>query len=113
METIRTIIIHSQEIKKEKQQFIASSAEINGKWYKIKFTKDCADTPKYRGLYELVIDFDTCSLERGKQFTNSKGESVKGNDTIWVRHIVGIRKVTEEELKERNRNDMASVFGEE
>ena len=110
--TVRTITLHSQEVKKEKQTFIASSAEINGKWYKIKFTKYCEGAPKTRGLYELTIDFDECSIEVGKRYTNSKGKSGVSNDIIWVRSIVGIRKYTEEELKHENRMAMGYIFGD-
>lgn len=110
--TVRTITIHSQEVKKDKQTFIASSAEINGKWFKIKFTKECGDGPKTRGLYELTIDLDECSIEAGKRYTNSKGKSGVANDTIWVRHIVGLRKHTEDELKAANRMAMGKIFGE-
>lgn len=110
--TVRTIILHSQEIKKDKQTFIASSTEINGKWYKVKFTKECNDAPRTRGLYELTIDFDECSVEIGKKYTNSKGKQGVANDTIWVRHIVGLRKYTEEELREANRTVMSNIFGD-
>lgn len=111
MNTIQTVTLHAQEVKKEKQTFIACSAEICGKWYKIKFTKECESAPRAKGLYELTIDFDTCSVELGKRYTNSKGENGVANDTIWVRHIVGIRKHTEEELKAANRIAMANIFG--
>ena len=106
--TVRTITLHSQEVKKEKQTFIASSAEINGKWYKIKFTQDCEGAPKKRGLYDLTIDFDNCSIEAGKRYTNSKGKSGVANDTIWV----GLRQYTEEELKAANRMAMGNIFGD-
>ena len=111
METIRTITLHAQEVKKEKQTFIACSAEINNKWYKIKFTKECDGAPKKKGLYELTIDFDECSVEAGKHYTNSKGKDGVENDTIWVRHIVGLRQHTEEELKAANRMAMGNIFG--
>lgn len=109
--TIRKITIHSQEIRKDKQTFVASSAEINKKWYKIKFTKECVDSPKTKGLYELTIDFDDCSIEKGKPYTNNAGKKGISNDTIWVRNIVGIRKYSDEELKAENRNEMSAVFG--
>lgn len=109
--TVRTITLHAQEIKKDKQTFIACSAEIEGKWYKIKFTKDCVNAPRYKGLYDLTIDFDECSVEMGKRYTNSRGEAGVANDTIWVRHIVGLRQFTEEELKQQNRLAMSKIFG--
>ena len=110
--TIRKIVIHAQEIRKDKQVFIASSAEINKNWYKIKFTKECIDTPKTKGLYDLTIDFDECSIEKGKQYTNSNGKKGVANDTIWVRHVVALRQYTDEELKSANRMAMSAVFGE-
>lgn len=110
--TVRKIVIHAQEIKKDKQTFIACSSEINKKWYKIKFTKDVTDAPRKKGLYDLTIDFDECSLEKGKQYTNEKGKKGIANDTIWVRHIVALRQYSDDELKALNRVSMGSVFGE-
>lgn len=112
METVRNITIHAQEIKKDKQSFIACSAEINKKWFKVKFTKECAEAPRTKGLYELTIDFDECSVEKGKAYTTNNGKKGVANDVIWVRHIVGIRKYTEEELRAANRSAMAELFGE-
>lgn len=110
METIRKITLHAQEVKKDKQSFIACSAEINKKWYKIKFTKDCANAPKEKGLYELTIDFDDCSIEKGKPFTSKSGRKGVANDNIWVRKITAIRRFTEEELKAANRIGMSALF---
>lgn len=109
--TIQQIIVHAQEVKKEKQSFIACSAEIANKWYKIKFTKDCFNSPREKGLYHITLDFDKCSVEFGKRYTNSRGEQGVANDTIWVREIVQIRKFTEEELKAQNRMAMRNIFG--
>lgn len=113
MENTRTITLHAQEIKKDKQSFIACSAFINNKWFKIKFTKECEKAPKTIGLYELTINFDDCSLERGKPYTSKSGRKGVSNDSIWVRNIEKIRKYTEDELKERNRNAMVEAFGED
>lgn len=112
MENIRTITIHAQEIRKDKQVFIACSSEINKKWYKIKFTKDCVNVPKIKGLYELTIDFDFCSIEKGKPYTNKDNKKAISNDTIWVRHIVNIRQFTEDELKGANRVALSEIFGD-
>lgn len=109
--TIQKIIVHVQEVRKEKQVFPACSAEINGKWYKIKFTQTCVNAPREKGLYHLTIDFDRCSVELGKRYTNSRGEQGIANDTIWVREIVQISKFTEEELKAQNRMAMRNIFG--
>lgn len=108
---VRSFTIHSQEIRKDKQVFIASSAEINGKWYKIKFTKECGNAPRAKGLYELTINFDDCSLENGKPYTTNSGKKGISIDTIWVRKITEIRQFTEEELKAENRVALGNVFG--
>ena len=108
--TVRKITLHAQEVRKDKQTFIACSAEINNKWYKIKFTKDCPESPKTKGLYELSIDFDNCSLEKGKQYTTKNGKKGTANDTIWVRDVVALRKYTDAELKVANRAAMSAVF---
>lgn len=112
MNTVRTIKMSAQEVKRDNKKFIACSAEINGKWYKIKFTQDCINSPKTRGIYELTIDFDECSIEKGKKYENAKGKEGISNDTIWVKCIAGIRKYTEEELKATNRMAMSAIFGE-
>lgn len=112
MENIcNTILLHAQEIKNDKQKFIACSAEINGKWYKIKFTKECEGTPKKRGLYDCTINFDDCSIEKGRIYTRNNGETGIANDTIWVTNIVGLRQYTDEELKAMNRLAMGNIFG--
>lgn len=109
--TIRTFTMHAKEIRKDKQVFIANSAEINKKWFKIKFTKECIDVPKTKGLYEITIDFDECSIEKGKTYTKANGEIGIAQDTIWIKHIVGIRKYTDDDLKAANRMTMSAVFG--
>lgn len=112
METVRTITLHAQEVKKEKQCFIVCSTEINGIWYKVKFTKECEGAPKKKGLYDLTIDFDECSVEKGKWYPNKDGVNVKSNDIIWVRSIAGLRMYTDDDLKQSNRVAMAAIFGE-
>lgn len=112
METIRTITIHAQEIVKGSQKFIACSAEINKKWYKIKFRQSVPDAPKTKGLYELTIDFDSCSIEKGKAYTTSNGKKGVANDTIWVANIVKLRMYTEEELRAATRLAMGAIFGD-
>lgn len=108
----RTITLHSQEVKNGKQTFIASSAEIGGKWYKIKFTKDVNLVPKSKGLYELTFDLDDCSMERGKPYVSADGTVKLGNATLWIRDVVELLKYSEEQLKQANREALADVFGD-
>lgn len=110
METTRRIIINTQEIKQDKKTFYVSSAKINDKWYKIKFRKECDDAPKKAGKYHLTIDFDYCTVEKGGVYTNKKGKELAENDTIWVHKIVDIVPMTDEELREENREKMSEIF---
>lgn len=114
MSNIRTITISAKEIITDtKKKFISCSAKIRDKWFKIKFTQDCNDTPKTKGLYRLTVDLNECSVERGKHYTNKSGKKGVENDTIWVRSVAGLAKYTEEELAERNLAEMNDIFGEE
>lgn len=110
--TQRQILVHAQEVKLDNKKFITCSAEINKKWYKIKFTQDCEGAPKKRGLYDLIIDFDDCSIERGKQYTRKDGTIGINSDTIWVRKIVNNHQWSDDELTEANRVMLQNIFGD-
>lgn len=112
MNTIKTFTIHGQEVKKDKQKFIAFSAYINEQWYKVKFTKDCNDVPKVKGLFDLTVDLMDCSFENGKTYEAKNGELRPANHIIWVRKIDKVRQYTEAELAERNLVVMQGIFGE-
>lgn len=110
--TVKTITIYTQEVKNGKQTFFASSTQIKSKWYKVKFTKECTDKPDEKGMYELTIAYDDMSIERGKTYVKKDGKRGTENDTIWVHDIVALRKYTEDELKQRNREVLDEVFGD-
>lgn len=112
MESTKTIVLHAQEVKNGAAKFISCNAEINGKWYKIKFTKTCSKTPTKRGLYDLTVSVDDLSLEKGKPYVNKQGKKVMTNDILWVRDCVELRKYTEEDFAEANRLRMAEIFGD-
>lgn len=109
---IKTIEVYAKEVKKDKQSFIACTANINNRWYKIKFNKDCNEWAKEKGIYELVVDIDNISMERGKEIENSKGKKVMQNDTLWIKSVISLTHYTEEQMRERNRVTMNSVFGD-
>lgn len=114
MSNIKTITLHTQEVRKDKQVFYTNTAEIRGKWYKIKFTKTCdnADIPHERGLYELKVDVDNLSLQRGKPYTDNQGKRVVNNDILWVKSVIQLRKYTDDDFKDANRIVMSEVFGD-
>lgn len=107
---IRTIKIHSQQINKDGKKFIASSAQIGDKWFKIKFTQECNIQPKTKGLYDLTFNFDDASVEAGKKYTNKEGEKGVAPMTIWIKNVVNLRKYSDEELREDNRTKLAFIF---
>lgn len=110
METTRTFMIACKEIKKDEQKFIASTAKINGMWYKIKFTKECETAPRKKGLYDLTVDLKDVSIQKGKKYTNKKGEEKIENDTLWISKTKNLRKYTDEELEKRNIEALSKVF---
>lgn len=109
---VKTVTVYAKEIKNGNTQFVANTTNINGNWYKVKFTKDCKESIKSRGIYELSAYVDDMSVERGKRGLNAKGKEVTYSPTIWVKSCVLLRKYTDEELKLRDRERMAEVFGD-
>lgn len=107
-----TITIYAKQVKLDDKKFIASTAKIKDKWYKIKFPMESEKQPKTNGVYDLTFTYDNASIEKGKKYKNKYGEEAVTNDTLWVREITKIRKYTDEELNERNRERMDEVFGE-
>lgn len=109
--TIRTITIHTKMTKKDNTNFPTHAAQIGDTWYQIKFTRTCYGQPLEAGRYDITIDFDECSIERGSIFTRDDGTTGRRNDIIWIKSIVNLHKYTEEEFKEANRADMEAIFG--
>ena len=103
-------VMSAREITKDKKHFVACSAEINGQWYKIKFTRDCAGAPREKGLYKIWLNIDDCSYEPSRKMRREDGSEFTTNPTIWVKAIDRIQPFTEDELRERNRNQLADVF---
>lgn len=113
MAKIKVINTYTQEIKKDKQTFLVTSSEINGKWYKVKFTKSAGNVITEKGLGELKINLDDCSLEYGKEVAGKNGKKYKSNDIIWVRKAVDYRPLTEEELRAMEMAKFDEVFGDD
>lgn len=109
----RMFVVSAKEITQGKQKFIVCNTNVYGTWYKFKFTKECEKQPKKQGLYDISVESDNMSVQRGKPFTTKNGQVKEGNDIIWVRAIKSIRQYTEEELAQRNRDKLNEIFGEE
>lgn len=109
----KTFKISAREVKQEgNKSFIACSTKVGERYFKVKFTKDCETQPKKRGLYDLTVDLDKCSLQRGDKYTTKQGYEAEGQPTIWVREVIKLRAYTEEELAEINRAKFEAAFGE-
>lgn len=105
--------ISAREVKQEKgASFIACSTKIGERYFKVKFTKDCLTQPKKRGLYDLLVDINKCSLQKGDKYINKQGFEAEGQPTIWVREVINLRPYTEEELNAINEAKFEAVFGD-
>lgn len=111
--TNQKIIMNAKEIRKDRQTFIACSAHIRDRWYKIKFTRACEGAPTAPGSYELTVNINDMSLQAGEKYTKRDGTEGRGNDIIWVRKITTLRARDEEEKAADNRARMAAVFGDD
>ena len=103
-----TIQCYAREIKTEKNSFIAVTSQINGKFYKIKFKKDCNTIPRKKGLFHLTVDLDKISIQYGKEYAAKDGKKKEENPTIWVEEVDELKYFTDEELKALNRDKVAS-----
>lgn len=105
----RTFRISAKDIKKKdgSGSFISCSAKIGDSWYRVKFTQDCERSPRKRGLYDITVDYNSMSIQKGKV-----RDAYTENDTIWVKEIKKIRKYTDDELNTMNAEKLSKVFGE-
>ena len=103
-----TIQCYAREIKTEKNSFIAVTSQINGKYYKIKFKKECNNVPRKKGLFHLTLDVDEISVQYSKTYVGKDGKVREENPTIWVDDIIEIKYFTAEELKAINRDKVSS-----
>lgn len=110
MENVQIITIYAKEIKTEKNKFLTFTTRIKDTYYKVKFTREVRDIPAEKGTYELTIDLDNVSIQCGEVVTTKSGKQVQENDTLWIKHIVGIRKYTQDDYKEVNRLKVEELF---
>lgn len=108
---IQTIKVFGREVVNGSQKFISSSAEINKKWYKIKFVNGCNEVPSTKGIYEITFDTKNASLEKGKPYTTKNGKKGIDNPTIWIKKIIKNRPYTEEDYDRENEEVFSEVFG--
>lgn len=106
----RTIRIFAKEVAKDKQKFITCFTIMGEQWYKVKFTKECGESPKEKGVYHLTVDLLYVSVESAKYVVNKEGKKVMTNPTLWVRKITRLQKLTDEELNAENVKKLKEIF---
>lgn len=110
--TIRRITVHGREVNSERRSFIAFSANINGVWYKIKFTRAVTNVPRKKGLYEMSIDLKSCSTQKGAFYDDRNGVTRQENDTIWIKDLIEWKEASSEQYEALNVKTMLEIFGE-
>ena len=113
MENIKSLTISAKAVKNaEGKSFIACSVKIKGVWYKVKFTQEGANAPRKVGRYDIEVNANKCSVEKGKAYVDKKTqEERKSNDKIWIKELVSIHQWTDEELAEANSKYIDEIFG--
>lgn len=60
------------------RKFLSYSAKLGDEWFKIKFRRDCSRYPQEQGWWELNLNSDDVSLQKGDQF----------GDILWIKSII-------------------------
>lgn len=94
------------------QSFYKTSALINGVWFKVAFNKSAGARPEQAGIYELTVDTLDLSISAGKCYTAKDGTTRQENDTLWVAKYTELRKLSSEELRQRDEAKISSIFGD-
>ena len=107
---IQIITVHAKEVRQDKKSFITCTTLINGVWYRVKFNKTCNIYPRNKGTYDIKINIDNCSIERGHRYVKD-GEERWENDIIWIKQVESMYEYTEDDYREINRAKFNSIFG--
>ena len=109
----KTIRIYGKEkvVENEgkKNKFISFSYTKDGvTFYQIKFNQDCENVPKQAGYWNITVDTEDVSKQKGK--VNSNGN--KNNDILWIRNIISKEKDTayEEEVAKKRAEDINNIL---
>lgn len=106
-----TFKVYAKEITtKDGNKFVALSTLYNGEFYKIKFKKACTTNIQLKGVYDVVVDLNDISVQRGKIKTLDYGKEYKENATIWIDKVVLINKYSDEDLKLQQLNKNKELF---
>ena len=95
------LTIYGKEVStKEGNKFPVFSTKINDEYFKIAFTRECVNSPRSAGVYELTVDFRYINEVKSSYISDKTGK--RGCSTLWVKNVDTIRKKTQEELELEN-----------
>lgn len=111
MSNQRTFKVYAKEITtKDGKSFVALTTGYNDVFYKFKFKKACTTNIQLKGVYDVVVDLNDISVQKGKIVARADGTEYKENSTIWVEKTISIRKYSDDELKAQQLNKNFELF---
>lgn len=93
--------------------FYTYSANINGKWFQIKFNKSAGNRPEASGVYVFTVDTNDLSIAKGKFYNGRDGKQHQENDTLWIAKYTAASKLTDEQLRKRDSDEIGRIFGDD
>lgn len=106
-------IIARKQVTSRGASFYKFSAHINGYWYQIRFKKSAGSRPEASGVYSLTADADDFSVSHGKIYTGRDGKQHQENDIIWIAKYTALTRISDEELRKRDRAEIDRIFGDD
>lgn len=95
------LTIYGKDVKTtDGKTFPVFSSKINEEYFKIAFTRDCLNSPRVKGVYEITVDLKNLNEVKSTYISDKTGK--RGASTLWIKCVDTIRKRTEEELEEEN-----------
>ena len=95
------LTIYGKDVKtNDGKMFPVFSTKINDEYFKIAFTRECINSPRSAGVYEITVDLRNLNEKTSNYISEKTGK--RGASTLWIKAVDSIRKRTEEELAEEN-----------
>lgn len=108
-ENVKVIRVFGRKIDLGDKSFVTYSMKVReGKFIKVKFTKDCERVPKKAGYLLLTINASTCSVQKGRKIDDERRDF----DTLWVNEVIDAVKDEkyEAEQKEKAKKRVDAIF---
>lgn len=93
------------------QQYFVYGTKLKDTWFKVSFNKTAGFINADVGRYILTVDKDDLSVQEGKPYIDrATGESKLSNPTLWVKRVVSMNRVSDEELRREQRELIDKLF---